>query len=179
MFDQLIDHLISGAEYPLRSSSHISRQRGQKAARRKSDRIKCKKGRNPKSRGEVRDRLPIGRSEKIAPVMITPSNANPQILVEAAATAPRRQAPSTADDVKTVRKAPAREVGLYRTAPYNINDAGNDEYYSQSSREDRRSKRGEFRNHRDVPVSGSQLPALTYGEYGFFAHFINQLTAIR
>jgi hypothetical protein len=72
-------------------------------------------------------------------------------LSKAAATADKLQ--STADDVKTVRKAPAREVGLYRTSPYNINDAGNDEYYSQSSREDRRSERGEFRNHRDVSVS--------------------------
>jgi hypothetical protein len=39
---------------------------------------------------------------------------------------------STADDAKAVWKAPAREVGLYRTSPYNINDAGNDEYYSQA-----------------------------------------------
>jgi hypothetical protein len=72
-------------------------------------------------------------------------------LSKAAATADKLQ--STADDVKTVRKAPAREVGLYRTSPYNINDAGNDEYYSQSSREDRRSERDEFRKYRDVPVS--------------------------
>jgi hypothetical protein len=93
-------------------------------------------------------------------------------LSKAAATADKLQ--STADDVKTVRKAPAREVGLYRTSPYNINDAGNDEYYGQSSLVG--VSEMSFAITRCTCLCIRQLPAFTYGEYGFFANFINQLT---
>jgi hypothetical protein len=178
MFDQLIDHLISGAEYPLRSSSHISKQRSQKAACRKSDRIKCKKGRNPKSRCEVRDRLPIAQERENRTRHDHSKQRQPLVEGSSNSAAPTSSNPPQTM-LKPSRKAPAREVGLYRPSPYNINDAGNDEYYSQSSREDRRSKRGEFRNHRCTCLCMRQLPAFIYGEYGFFPNSVNQLTAIR
>jgi hypothetical protein len=113
-------------------SSHISRQRGKKAARRKSYRIKCKKGRNPKSRGDVRDRLPIAQErENRTRHDHTKQRQVPESCRRRQQQRRANKLQSTAYDVKTVRKAPAREVGLYRTSPYNINDAGNDEYYNQ------------------------------------------------
>ena len=106
--------------------------------------------------------------------MIIPSNANPQNLVEGDSNS---AAPTSSNPPQTMLKPsgkPQRAKSVFnRTSPYNINDAGNDEYYSQSSREDRRSKRGEFRNHRYTCPLIRQLPAFTHGEYDFFANFIN------
>ena len=178
MLDQLIDHLTSSAEYPLRSSSHISSQRGQKAARRKSDRIKCKKGRNPKSRGEVRDRLPIAQErENRARHDHTKQRQPPESCRRRQQQRRADKLQSTADDVKTVGKAPAREVGLYRTSPYNINDAGTNITAKAAVR---------IVGASDVSFTSSMYLSLhtptarLHGRrYGFFANSINQSTAIR
>jgi hypothetical protein len=176
MFDQLIDHLISGAEHPLRSSLHISRQRGQKAARRKNDCIKCKKGRNPKSRGEVRDRLPMAQErqnrtrhdhtkqrqppESCRRQQQPPTSSNPPQTMLKPSGKPQR--------AKSVFTVP-RPIILMMPATTNITAKAAVRIVGVSEMS--------FAIMRCTCLCIRQLPAFTYGEYGFFANFINQLTA--